>query len=170
MRNIARTVCVLGTLGVAVIGAQAKRTPTPPSNGESVVIVFKDGHQQSFPVADIARIEFKTPPLGVSTVPAEGPAVGRNHFVGKWEVGTGAGGTFHITLEPDGQAKKSIGSVHGTWIVVDGEARISWDDGWHDLIRKVGSKHEKFAYAPGKSYSDEPSNVADAKNTHPKPI
>jgi hypothetical protein len=54
--------------------------------------------------------------------------------------------------------------------VVDGEARIAWDDGWHDAIRKVGTKHEKVAFEPGKTFSDEPSNITDAVNTSPEPI
>jgi hypothetical protein len=54
--------------------------------------------------------------------------------------------------------------------VVNGEAEISWDDGWHDAIRKVGTKHEKFAFEPGKSFSDSPSNVTNATNTQPNPI
>ena len=47
---------------------------------------------------------------------------------------------------------------------------LAWDDGWHDAIRKVGSRHEKRAYEPGKSFDDPPSNVTDARNTQPKPI
>jgi hypothetical protein len=54
--------------------------------------------------------------------------------------------------------------------VVNGEARINWDDGWHDAIVKVGSKYEKRAYEHGKTFSDEPSNVTDAKNTNAQPI
>ena len=76
----------------------------------------------------------------------------------------------YITLKSNGDATKSIGSTHGTWVVVDGEARIAWDDGWHDVIRKVGSKHEKFAYEPGKSLDDEPSNVTNAVNLEAQPI
>jgi hypothetical protein len=53
---------------------------------------------------------------------------------------------------------------------VDGEARIAWDDGWHDVIRKVGTTHEKLAYEPGKSLDDQSSNVTAARNTQPKPI
>ena len=26
---------------------------------------------------------------------------------------------------------------HGKWVYVDGEARVTWDDGWQDVIRKV---------------------------------
>lgn len=130
--------------------------------GNGPTVVFKDGHQQSFAAADVARFEFSSQEME--------PHVGRNHFVGKWKVGQGNGLNFTITLEADGQAHKSIGAGHGTWVVVDSEARIAWDDGWHDAIRKVGSKHEKRAYAPGKSFSDEPDNVTDARNTNPQPI
>jgi hypothetical protein len=95
---------------------------------------------------------------------------GRNHFVGKWKVGQGNGANFFITLEASGEARKSIGASHGTWTVVEGEARIAWDDGWHDAIRKVGTKHEKVAFEPGKSFSDETANVTDAVNTSAQPI
>jgi hypothetical protein len=95
---------------------------------------------------------------------------GRAHFIGKWEVGQGNGSTFFITLEAEGSAKKSIGEAHGTWTLVDGEAHIAWDDGWHDIIRKVGSKHEKVAFEPGKSFTDSPSNVTAAQKTQGETI
>jgi hypothetical protein len=154
-------VWVLGLSMFAVpIGLVAKPAP---ADKDAIVIVFKDGRQQTFSLADIERIEFKSP-LSRAVV------TGLNSFLGKWKVGNGAGGTFFITLERDGVASKSIGSSHGTWTVVDKEARISWDDGWHDAIRKVGTKFEKFAYEPGKSFTDQPSNVTDAKNTEAQPL
>jgi len=89
-------------------------------------------------------------------------------FVGRWEVGLGAGGeTFYITLARGGQATKSHGAPHGTWTMHGDEARITWDDGWHDVIRKAGDHYEKAAYAPGKSFSDPPANVAEATRTEP---
>ena len=125
------------------------------------VIVYKDGHREKIS-ADIERIEFGEP---------DNPMLpGRGHFIGKWEVGDGSNNTFYITLEADGNAKKTHGEEHGTWTLVDGEAHISWDDGWHDAIRKVGSKFEKVAHEPGKSFDDTPSNVTAARNTDPKPI
>jgi hypothetical protein len=155
---------------------------------KAVTIVFKDGHQKSFAVSESSRIEFKNNsmvltqngrqemiPIGdvlrMDFGARTTPTLSRNHFVGKWEFEETAGGsTFYVTLNPDGQAKKSIGAPHGTWALVDGEARISWDDGWKDVIRKVGSKHEKFAYEPGKSLSDQPSNVTTANNLNPEPL
>jgi len=78
--------------------------------------------------------------------------------------------TGPVPLEADGDAKKTHGEEHGTWTLVDGQARIAWDDGWHDVIRKVGAKHEKLAYEPGRSFDESPSNVTAARNTNPKPI
>ena len=126
----------------------------------SLVIVFRDGHQQTFSMAEIARIEFKTPD---TLAP-----VGRGTFLGKWRVGDGMGGHFYITLDSSGEAKKTMGVEHGQWTVVGNEARINWDDGWHDAIRKVGKKYEKVAFAPEKSFTDSPSNVTDAQNLEPQ--
>jgi hypothetical protein len=166
----------------------AKTDAVAANDQESIVLVFKDGHRKNLDMADVARIEFKTPVTLVfkdgrqQTVPAADiariefrasvgvTAADRARFVGKWELGQGDGSNFYATLEADGEARKSTGSSHGTWTVVDGEARISWDDGWHDAIRKVGSKYEKFAYEPGKSFDDTPSNVTAARNTQSKPI
>ena len=188
MRSPVKAVGLLAIITLGAASALAKTGAEPANDRGSIVVVFKDGHRQSLLVADIARIEFKTPVLIVfkdgrqQNIPATDIAriefetaasasvPSRNHFVGKWEVGQGNGSNFYITLEADGEARKSIGASHGTWTVVDGEARISWDDGWHDAIRKVGAKHEKFAYEPGKSFDDKPSNVTAARNTQPRPI
>src|SRR5258706_7642638 len=112
--------------------------------GGSMVVTLR-GHQENIPVASVVRIDFN--PAATRSLP-----LGLNHFVGKWEFGTGMGNqTFFVTLDRDGRAHKTIGSPRGTWTVVDGEARITWDDGWRDVIRKVGNKHQKFAYESGKS-------------------
>ena len=164
----------------------ATAAPSPEDRG-SMVLVFKDGHRQSFATGEILRINLKAPAtieyrdghrerVSADIDHIEFEAVesamlpGRSHFVGKWEVGQGNGDTFFITLDADGEARKTLGTSHGSWTVVDGEARISWEDGWHDVIRKVGTKHEKRAYEPGKSFEDPPTNVTAARNTQPKPI
>lgn len=168
--------------------AIAKSAASPIDDHAPVVIVYKDGHRQTLAAGEIARIDIKSPPVIIykdghreklraeidhiefSESAASAAVPGRVHFIGKWEVGQGNGDTFFITLNDDGTAKKSIGAAHGTWTVVDGEARITWDDGWHDSIRKRGSQHEKVAFEPGKTFDDEPSNVTEARNTQPKPI
>jgi hypothetical protein len=79
---------------------------------------------------------------------------------------------FFITVDADGTARKTLGSPHGTWTwtLVDGEARIGWEDGWHDAIRKVGTRHGKRSFEPGASFDDQPSNVTTARNPQPRPI
>lgn len=188
MCNMARVVIFL-ILALATAGASLGQSSISKDTRGSLVVVFKDGHRQAFPVADTTRIEFKAADIVVfkdghpqsfhmadiqsfefdTSAPAAFP-MGRNHFVGKWKVGEGNGGYFYITLDANGNATKTIGGRHGTWTVVEGEARIAWDDGWHDAIRKVGTKHEKVAFDPGKSFSDEPNNITDAVNTTAEPI
>jgi hypothetical protein len=162
MPKVVGIVWVIVAAAMAAIGTSPKAEAASKDDHNSIVIVFKDGRQQRFQMADIARIEFASP---ATSVTGAWPA----HFLGKWRVGDGSGGTFLITLERNGDAKKSIGSTHGTWMAVDGEARISWDDGWHDAIRKTGDGYEKAAFEPGRTFSDDPSNVGDAKK-HSDPI
>ena len=89
-------------------------------------------------------------------------------FVGEWKVGVGMGGeTFIINLEKGGKATKTHGNPNGHWTVFGDEARITWNDGWHDVIRRAGNKWEKAAYGPGKSFSDQPDNIAGATRTEP---
>jgi hypothetical protein len=175
----------LGLKAVAIMIVMAGLMCPANASDRSITVVFKDGHQKTFSVPDVSRIEFKGGNMVVSrgghqeSIPladilrmdfssAESKSLpfGRNHYIGKWEFGEGGGSMsrFYVTLDQNGQAHKSIGSPHGTWVVVDGEARISWDDGWHDVIKKVGTKHEKFAYEPGRPITDDPSNVAEAKS------
>jgi hypothetical protein len=132
--------------------------------GTPARIVFKDGHQQSLVLADTSRIEFGAFGAGASLME-------KNHFLGKWKVGIGeGGGHFFITLKADGEATKTVSSGHGTWTVVDGEARITWDDGWRDVIRRAGTGHEKVAHEPGTTFSDPATNVADATRVDAEPI
>jgi hypothetical protein len=186
MRNIYWAFCTVGVIALASVVAQAR----PAAEGKnSLVVTFKDGHQERFDRASISRIDLDSPAKivfkdghqqkinadDVAQIEFENSGQsattpGRAHFIGKWKVGQGNGNDFFITLEGDGEARKSIGASHGTWVFVDGEARVSWDDGWHDAIRKVGTKHEKFAYEPGRTFSDKPANVTEAVNTEPRPI
>ncbi len=135
------------------------------NNADSVVITFKDGHQQTFALADIARMEFRT--SGKAAAAIDRPT--RSRYVGKWTVGDGQGHTYVFTLADNGQATNNVDSGgHGTWTYVAGEARITWDNGWRDVLRRVDTKYMKFAFTPGKSFDDEPSNVGDAhKNSDP---
>jgi hypothetical protein len=155
-------------LSAAIPGSFAKTPPAKKESANSIVIVFKDGHRQIFNLADIARVEFAGAPQTAAVGNPDWPARGR--FVGRWLVGDGNGHTFVINLKDDGNAMRSIGDVHGTWVWFNGEARVTWDDGAQDAIRKVDSKFQKYAYSAGKSFTDAPDNVTSAQNTTPKPI
>ena len=147
--------------------AAAPKTPKPAA--QSVVIVLKNGKQQSFPMSEVARIEFQGGSDSASA-DASTDQPGRGHFLGNWVLGEGNGQNFRVTLDSSGGATKSIGSSnHGTWTVVDGEARISWDEGSWDAIRKVGNRYMKFWYPDG-NFSGKPGNVAPAEHTAGKPI
>ncbi|MBZ5687875.1 MAG: hypothetical protein LAP86_22905 [Acidobacteriia bacterium] len=186
MRSLIRFAAIAAIL--LIVAAVPSAVASPLDNHDPVVIVYKDGHRQTLAAGEIARIDLKAPATIIYkdghreklraeidhlefSESAASPAVpGRAHFIGKWKVGEGNGDHFFITLNSDGTARKSIGSTHGTWTLVDGEARIAWDDGWHDAIRKRGSVHEKVAFEPGKTFDDTPSNVTPARNTELKPI
>lgn len=155
MRNRSEVLVILAVLALAT-ASRLSAMAAPQNDKGTIVIVLKNGKQETFNVADVARIEFNT-----STSIAAAP--GRARFFGDWTVGDGTGGTFKITLKPDGSAHKTLGDSGGTWTVINGEAEIAWDDGWHDVIRKAGSRYQKAAYAPGTSLSGKPNNVADAQ-------
>jgi hypothetical protein len=166
MRILVGVICFLGVLLFGTYGAESKAAP----ERDAIVITMKDGRQQKIPMADVAHIEFQGSAAKAAACGTSDFTPGMRHFVGKWEVGQGNGMNFFITLRANGQAEKSIGGTHGTWTLVNGEAEISWDDGWHDAIRKVGAKHEKVAFEPGRTFSDTPTNVTNARNTQPEPI
>ena len=178
MRKAIVLALAAGTL--ALLPTFASSSSAPKEERNSIVITFKDGHQQTIPLSDIAHIEFKTAPA--SSAAAAAPAVphaplpsGSGAFVGKWRVGEGMGigpldGIFYITLHADGKAERSLGGAHGTWIVADGEARITWEDGWRDAIRKNGKSFEKAAFEPGHTFTDKPSNVTKATREETEPI
>jgi hypothetical protein len=154
---LAALLCLTGTLGQVAAHAASKDT------SGAIVIVFKDGHRQSFNLTDIDRVEFAG---GASTASADSYRVpSRGRFIGKWECGDGSGKNFYITLNENGTAYRSIGDVNGRWEYVDGEARVTWEDGRKDAIRKSGPQYFKFAYSAGKSFTDDPDNVAHARNT-----
>lgn len=169
MRKIVSVGALVMALCLAGPTVFAGAPPAPKSGPGVIVIVFKDGHRQSFNLSEIERVEF---PGAADATGSSGSvnAPSRARFFGKWECGDGSGGNFYITLDQSGDAKRSIGDVRGHWVYVDGEARVTWDDGAQDAIRRVGNYFHKFAYAAGKSFTDKPDNVTDARNTTPHPI
>jgi len=166
-----RSLRIAGVVAMVVLATWGFGQTTKGKGGAGeIVIVFKDGHRQSFNLSDIARVEFAGAAAVADAGSAPAGAPPRGHFFGKWEVGDGTGNSFYITLKEDGDAYRSLGSVHGKWAYVNGEARITWNDGAQDVIRRVDGRDKKAAYREGKSFTDEPDNVTDARNTSPRPI
>jgi hypothetical protein len=170
MRKIVGVAGLAVMLCFAVPSGFAKTPPAAKSGPGMIVIVFKDGHRESFNLAEIARVEFPTTEAATDTGPVNSQSPSRGRFLGKWEVGEGNGNIFYITLEENGDARRTLGDVRGRWAYVDGEARVTWNDGAQDAIRKVGPHYQKFAYHQGKSFTDTPDNVTEARNTTPHPI
>ena len=162
MRYRSAIVLALAAVLFGLFALAQKKGSSGGNDQDSLVITFKDGRQKSYSMSDIARIEVTT---------STGSAIstkGQNRFLGKWRVGDGTGSTFYITLKEDGIAEKSMGASHGKWVVVNNEARVTWDDGWHDAIRKTGSGFEKVAYRH--NFTDEPDNVTKAELVEPQPL
>jgi hypothetical protein len=166
---------LIGIVGLSAVFFLATASSAAPASSKgsagTIVIVFKDGHRQTFSLSDIERVEFPAP----AHVSDEGVSSGvqsppRGHFVGRWECGDGNGSDFYIDLKESGEAWRSIGNMRGHWEYINGEAHVIWDDGAKDAIRKVGSHYEKSAYEARKSFTDHPNNVTNARLTNPKPI
>jgi len=173
MRKFVSAAGLAALLCLAVPGGFASTPPAPKTGQGTLVIVFKDGHRQTFNLSDIQRIEFPAAPAPAAPAaiaPPNLPLPSRGRYLGKWEVGDGTGNNFYITLEETGDALRSLGNEHGKWAYVNGEALVTWDDGAQDAIRKVGARFQKFAYGEGKTFTDEPDNVTSAHNTTPHPI
>ena len=163
MRLLAKIFSLTAILALVAPAATPKSPKSPAADeGRTMVIVFKDGHQQTYRMDEITRIEFSSPVAAT--------AMGSAHFMGVWRVGMGGGSseTFLIKLKSNGVAEKSTGDDRGgTWSVVGGEARCRWNDGWTDVIRKVGGRWVKDAYEAGRSLDEPPSNTAAAVYTEP---
>jgi len=145
---------LLGIVGSLLLAATFMPAQSRQSDQDAMVITFKDGHRQVVSMADVEKIEFAIAAKAAKT---------KTSFLGRWEVGSG-GGKFVINLMPDGRASKTNTHGHGTWKKVGDEARITWDDGWHDAIRKAGDRYEKVAWQPGHTFADSPDNIVGAKS------
>jgi hypothetical protein len=156
----------------------------------SVTVTYRDHHQQTFSSSEVSRIDLRDGKLVVILAGKEeqiplntvanievheasaDSALSRSHFIGRWEVGMGGGqsGSFIVTLDRDGHARKNVGGRRGTWTFVNGAARINWDDGWTDIIVQTGNTYEKRAYESGKPLTGPPTNVTYAKRANEQSI
>lgn len=169
MRRLAAFLFLTSLLTLAALVPACVASPAQPvqsSQSGTVTVQLKDGHRQTFRLADVERIEL-TGSVPANLVHYPGPS--RAHFLGKWEVGEGNGENFTITLNDDGTARRSLGDTRGTWQYVNGEAQIRWEDGNSDCIRKVGSWYKKYWYNADQAFSGHPENVTNARSLTQNP-
>src|SRR5450755_4891540 len=98
-----RVLSVSAIILIALSATLASARPAADDHG-TIVITFKDGHRQSLAVAEIARLDFKSPSViiyrdghhekinadDIARIDFDAPDAtatlpGRAHFLGKWE-------------------------------------------------------------------------------------
>jgi hypothetical protein len=88
-------------------------------------------------------------------------------FVGRWQInGDDSTGEapFFITLRPSFEAYKSnVPLATGRWEIVGEDARITWSDGWRNLLRpQEGNNADVVGFSPGTSWENPPANTLRA--------
>ena len=116
-------------------------------------------------VGDLA-IEEPTAPLKTYIATASeavSPMLFRNEFLGFWEITDTRRDTFFLYLKRGGKAsiasrdrKRAPESEDGYWSLAADEARISWDSGLKDLIRKHADGYLYLAFDDEGTFRDQP--------------
>ena len=116
-------------------------------------------------VGDLA-IEEPTAPLKTNIATASeavSPMLFRNEFLGFWEITDTRRDTFFLYLKRGGKAsiasrdrKRAPESEDGYWSLAADEARISWDSGLKDLIRKHADGYLYLAFDDQGTFRDRP--------------
>ena len=85
-------------------------------------------------------------------------------FVGRWKIiGDKGAVACYFTLSDNLTAKKShVPDATGVWEVVGNEARITWSDGWKDILRVEKDGVTKIAFGPKTTWTDPPANTQKA--------
>ena len=98
----------------------------------------------------------------------KGPFQGRRFFLCRWHMERSAKGTpFFVKLGDDGGAKRISESntveESGTWEYVNGEAVITWKDGWTAVLRQTPDGVKRLAYRTTDFNPPRPVEVAKAE-------
>jgi sulfatase modifying factor 1 len=94
----------------------------------------------------------------------------RDEFAGRWRIVANNGATAcFFTLDQSFSARKShVPTATAKWEIVGDEARITWSDGWRDILRpQEGGRVLKIAFGPGTSWNAPPANVQTAIKESP---
>jgi hypothetical protein len=88
---------------------------------------------------------------------------GARDFVGRWRIVDDKGVTScYFTLSASAAKKSHAPKVTAKWELVGKEARITWSDGWKDILRPQKDGVLKIAFGPGTSWDDKPANTQHA--------
>lgn len=74
-------------------------------------------------------------------------------FIGVWDCGD-----VVITLDADYSARKNRHNPLGSWRFVNGEARIDWDDGVRNVLRRDGQGFRKLTWPAGAGTNSPPTS------------
>jgi hypothetical protein len=85
-------------------------------------------------------------------------------YVGRWTLKDDKGEVWgYFNLRDDKTATKDrVPDATGTWEIVGNECRITWSDGWKDILRPQPDGVTRLAFPPGTSWWDEPSSIQHA--------
>ena len=107
---------------------------------------------------EFAIRQLKLGPLGAAAAQTSAGTAARDNggvFVGQWDCGN-----VVITLTEDFTARKNKPNPLGKWECVNGEARIAWNDGVRNVLRRDGEGFRKLTWPPGVSLDSPPSNIS----------
>lgn len=81
-------------------------------------------------------------------------------FVGRWTIANDKGVVSqYINLRPNMTATKDHApTATATWEVVGDECRITWSDGWKQILRPEKDAVLEITFAPGTSWNDKPAH------------
>jgi hypothetical protein len=87
-------------------------------------------------------------------------------FVGRWQISrddkTGER-PFVVTLSKSFEAHKTNGpGVKGKWELIGDEVRITWSDGWSNILRQRDGRAIIMGFKPGTDWNDSPFNTLSA--------
>ena len=85
-------------------------------------------------------------------------------FLGRWRIMDENFQTVcFFTIDKSFTAKKThVPNATAKWEIVGDDARITWSDGWKDILRPEKGGMLKIAFGPGTSWDDKPANTQRA--------
>jgi hypothetical protein len=91
-------------------------------------------------------------------------AMPASRFVGRWRLVNDKGvAAAYFTLTPSRRAKKDhVPDATATWEIVGNDGRITWSDGWRDVLRAQEDETIVITFRPGTSWDDPPHNTLRA--------